>query len=72
VRADQRRAAEAVTVIAFRNFGRSAFRVDLRGKHAGPLRDAEKLGLAWWPGKDRCALTDAGVSAAAEYAGGGE
>ena len=74
MKADQRRAAEAVTVIAFRNFGRSAFRVDLRGKHAGPLKDAEKLGLAWWPGRDRCALTTQGAELATQYhgEGGGE
>ena len=72
MKADERRAAEAVTVIAFRNFGVSAFRVDPRGKHWNPLRAAEQLGLAWWPGRDRCALTPRGAELAAEYRGEGE
>jgi hypothetical protein len=72
MKAEQRRQAEAVTVIVWRNFGNRAFRVDPRGKHAGPLRDAERLGLAWWPGADRCALTPKGAELAAEYRGEGE
>ena len=69
---EQQQAARGAVVVAWRNFGTSSFRVDLRGRHAGPLRDAEKLGLAWWPADDRCALTDAGVRTAAEYAGNGK
>ena len=69
---EQQQAARAVVVVAWRNFGAAAFRVDLRGRHAGPLRDAEKLGLCWWPGDDRCALLPRGVEVAAEYAGNGE
>jgi hypothetical protein len=71
VRADQRRQAEAVTVVVARNFGNRAFRVDLKGRHAAPLRDAERLGLAWWPADDRCALTPRGMALAAEYRGEG-
>lgn len=71
MKADDRRAAEAVTVVVFKNFGMAAFRVNLRGKHAAPLRDAERLGLAWWPGADRCALTPKGAELAAEYRGEG-
>lgn len=71
MKADDRRAAEAVAVIAWRNFGTRAFRVDLRGRHAGPLKDAERLGLAWWPGADRCALTPKGAEMAAQYRGDG-
>jgi hypothetical protein len=71
MRADQRRQAEAVTVIAFRNFGNAAFRVDPRGKHWNPLKDAERLGLAWWPERTRCALTPKGAELATQYAGGG-
>ena len=67
MKVEQKRAAEAVTVIAFRNFGLAAFRVDLRGKHAAPLKDAERLGLAWWPGRDRCALTPRGAELATQY-----
>jgi len=70
MKADQRRAAEAVTVIAARNFGNAAFRVNPHGKHWTPLRDAERLGLAWWPGRDRCALTPRGVELATQYEGG--
>lgn len=69
MKADQRRQAEAVAVVAFRNYGMAAFRVNLRGKHAAPLKDAERLGLAWWPGDDRCALTPKGAELAAEYRG---
>jgi hypothetical protein len=72
MRAEQRRQAEAVTVVAFRNFGNRAFRVDPRGKHWNPLKDAEKLGLAWWPGRDRCALTPQGAELATQYSGGGD
>jgi len=71
MKADQRRQAEAVTVVVARNFGNRAFRVDLKGRHAKPLRDAERLGLAWWPAADRCALTAAGMALAAEYRGEG-
>jgi hypothetical protein len=72
MKVEQRRAAEAVTVIAWRNYGNRAFRVNLRGKHAAPLRDAERLGLAWWPAEDRCALTTAGAQLASEYVSVGE
>jgi len=68
---EQQQAARAVVVVAFRNFGTSAFRVDMRGRHAAPLKDAEKLGLCWWPTDDRCALLPAGAAIAAEYAGNG-
>ena len=69
---EQQQAARAVTVIVFRNFGTRAFRVDPRGKHHAPLKDAEKLGLCWWPDADRCALLPRGVEVAAEYAGDGK
>lgn len=69
---EQQQAARAVAVIVFRNFGTRAFRVDPKGKHHAPLKDAEKLGLVWWPGDDRCALLPRGVEVAAEYAGNGE
>jgi hypothetical protein len=62
-------AARGAVVLAWRNFGTRAFRVDMRGKHAGPLRDAEKLGLCWWPDADRCALLPAAEALAAEYSG---
>jgi hypothetical protein len=39
MKAEQRRQAEAVTVVVFRNFGMAAFRVNMRGKHARPLRE---------------------------------
>lgn len=71
MKADQRRQAEAVAVVVWRNFGRHAFRVDMRGKHVGPLKDAERLGLTWWPADDRCALTPRGMALAAEYRGDG-
>jgi|GEM_PF-4547341 len=71
MRAEQRRQAEAVTVIVARNYGNRAFRVDLKGRHARPLKDAERLGLAWWPADDRCALTERGMALAAEYRGEG-
>lgn len=71
MRAENRRQAEAATVVAFRNFGMAAFRVNMRGRHAAPLKDAERLGLAWWPGGDRCALTPRGAELAAEYRGEG-
>lgn len=69
MKAEQKRAAEAVTVVAWKNFGVSAFRVDPRGKHWNPLHDAERLGLAWWPGRDRCALTPRGAELATQYKG---
>ena len=72
MRPEQQQAARAVVVVAFRNFGTSSFRVDRRGKHWQPLKDAERMGLAWWPGDDRCALLPQGVEVAAEYAGNGE
>jgi hypothetical protein len=68
---EQRQAAQAVVVKVARNFGSRSFRVDPRGPHYAPLKDAERMGLAWWPDDDRCALTLAGVEAAAEYSGGG-
>jgi hypothetical protein len=71
MKADERRAAECVVVIAWRNYGNRAFRVNLRGKHAAPLRDAERLGLAWWPATDRCAVTARGAELATQYAGTG-
>lgn len=71
MKAEQRRQAEAVAVIVARNYGMAAFRVDPKGRHWRPLKDAEALGLAWWPGDDRCALTPKGAELAAEYRGEG-
>lgn len=68
---EQKQAARFVVRKVFNHFGTHGFRVDPRGQHWQPLKDAEKLGLAWWPAEDRCALTDAGVRAAAEYSGNG-
>lgn len=58
-----RERAEARYVIGqvWKNFGNRAFRVDPKGKHFEPLRAAERRGWCWFPGKDRCALTAAGV-----------
>ncbi len=67
VKPENMRMAKGAVVVAWRNYGNRAFRVNLNGKHAQPLRDAEKLGLAWWPKPDRCALTPSGVQLATEY-----
>lgn len=66
-----RERAEARYVIGqvWKNFGNRAFRVDPGGKHIEPLRAAERRGWCWFPGKDRCALTDAGVLEAMTDAG---
>jgi hypothetical protein len=69
---DRDAAARGAVVAAYRRYGASAFRVNMKGPHAGPLKDAEALGLAWWPGDDRCALLPAAEALAAEYAGNGE
>ena len=69
---EQQQAARAVVVVAWRNFGNASFRVNPKGKHWQPLKDAERLGLAWWPDADKCALLPAGIEVAAEYAGNGE
>ena len=58
-----RERAEARYVIqqVWKNFGNRAFRVDPKGQHFAPLQAAERRGWCWFPGKDRCALTEAGI-----------
>jgi len=57
----QRAAALASLVGAHGRYGTRAFRVDRRGPHWSALHDAAELGWCWWPGDERCALTDAGL-----------
>lgn len=64
-------AARGAVVLAWRKHRTRAFLVNMKGPNAGPLRDAERLGLCWWPGDDRCALLPAAEALAAEYAGDG-
>lgn len=66
----ERKNAEAVVAVAFRNFGTHAFRVDPQGDNAKALKLAEKRGWCWWPGDDRCALTAAGIEQASAHLGG--
>jgi hypothetical protein len=71
MKADQRRQAEGAVAVLFRNLGVQAVHVPPRSKLDKPLRDAERLGLTWWPAPDRCALTARGAELAAEYRGEG-
>jgi hypothetical protein len=71
VKAEQRRQAEGAVAVLFRNLGRHTVHVPPRSRLDKPLRDAERLGLTWWPAPDRCALTDAGAKLAAQYRGEG-
>ncbi len=68
----ERHDAMAAVRTIWTHFGNRAVRIDPKGKFWKPLKHAERLGWAWWPGDDRCALTPAGVGLATEYGSAGE